>query len=176
MVLARWKHLFRQWSMPVKWTRRIVLLKFVRFHRNSKSFDKQAHQRGHCRTSPRTTHCWCYLSMQYNACDFIWHQRIIHNFAGAFLQLAIVLLSNECNAAGGIAGLKELTDDMPYFGSGNRWDYFPQVADGGGNRSYYTVRLSKSLANELQAEFGWCCEWRSEHIRNFDLLVPHFFH
>uniref|UniRef100_A0A915AU21 Uncharacterized protein n=1 Tax=Parascaris univalens TaxID=6257 RepID=A0A915AU21_PARUN len=50
---------------------------------------------------------------------------------GAFLQLAIVLLSNKCNAAGGIAGLKELTDDMPYFGSGNRWDYFPQIADGG---------------------------------------------
>uniref|UniRef100_A0A914RPR5 Uncharacterized protein n=1 Tax=Parascaris equorum TaxID=6256 RepID=A0A914RPR5_PAREQ len=47
---------------------------------------------------------------------------------------------------------------MPYFGSGNRWDYFPQIADGGGNRTYYLAWLSKSLANELEGGFGWCCE------------------
>ncbi|VDM48254.1 unnamed protein product [Toxocara canis] len=43
-----------------------------------------------------------------------------------------MLSARHCNAAGGLAGLKELTDDLPYFGYGNRWDSFPQVADGGG--------------------------------------------
>ena len=55
-------------------------------------------------------------------------------FSGMFFYFLVLLICYKpIHAVGGIAGLKELTGDTPYFGFGNRWDSPPRVLDAGGN-------------------------------------------